>query len=983
MCRGVIFTIFIFSRILGQVQYNHPELNWHTFETDHFMVHFHDESEMTAREAATVAEIIYSKVTDLYEYQPPQKTHLVLIDTDDISNGAAYYYDNKIVIWASPLDFELRGSHRWLQNVITHEFVHIVSLQKAMKTGMRFPAAYLQIMSYEHEKRKDVLYGYPNTLISYPVPGTSVPPWLAEGTAQFMYDGADWDHWDTHRDMILRDRAIHDDLLSLTEMNTFGKKGIGNESTYNAGFALSRYIAYKYGSNSLKELMIELSKPLQYSIDRACMNVLGIDGERLFNDFESTLKTRYKTLIKPIELIPVYGDILVEEGTANTNPKWRPNKNSFAYLSNKENDYFGQTDLFIYDIDEKKEKKIAGMVYSSPTWHPSGEIIYFSKKSKFPNRNGSKYYDLYEYHLKDEKEQRITKDARAFSPVYVEKDSSIAYLATFDGYQDVYILDLKSSQIKRLTNFEERPILSGLDYDMVEHRLIFDMTTNHYKDIGALSLSDTSFKMIMNNPLWDERNMTITDDGTLIYADDRSGIYNLYMIDSKDTLQGYVTNVTGGAFMPDIAQDGRILFSSYNEGRYTIALLDSFDYIDQSVVGYSPTYFLKNKKNAPPIVDYDQTRSDRYEDQFPQMFILPKMMLDYGTVKPGFYFYSNEILDRLSLFGGASANNVYDLDLFFLFEFKRFFPTLFFEAFYQTRNTTDRSQYQDIYDIKDDIRFRLIMFRPGLRIPIFGSVLELFGTWQRYRAFIKESLPTEGITAGAAYDYFQGTSLNMNWKLNLIKKRLDGGINPSNGFQILINTDWEKNKFIRGLDFSDSGTLVESFDDNDLLRLRVGAEYHYELPWMERWTLSFKANAGWISNVDVDSFFHFFNGGLPGLKGYPFYSIEGTRTTLGEISFRIPIMREKHKKFGWMIFQNSVIGGIFQFGDAWTNLFSPVWKKSVGIQWRLNGYSFYNFPTAIEFEIHQGLTKFEREIKGELISYGDEPRAYLRILFDF
>ena len=271
-----------------------------------------------------------------------------MIDTDDISNGAAYYYDNKIVIWASPLDFELRGSHRWLQNVITHEFVHIVSLQKAMKTGMRFPAAYLQIMSYEHEKRKDVLYGYPNTLISYPVPGTSVPPWLAEGTAQFMYDGADWDHWDTHRDMILRDRAIHDDFLSLTEMNTFGKKGIGNESTYNAGFALSRYIAYKYGSNSLKELMIELSKPLQYSIDRACMNVLGIDGERLFNDFESTLKTRYKTLIKPIELMPVYGDILVEEGTANTNPKWRPNKNSFAYLSNKENDYFGQTDLFIY-----------------------------------------------------------------------------------------------------------------------------------------------------------------------------------------------------------------------------------------------------------------------------------------------------------------------------------------------------------------------------------------------------------------------------------------------------------------------------------------------------------------------------------------------------------------------------------------------------------------------------------------------------------
>ena len=89
----------------------------------------------------------------------------------------------------------------------------------------------------------------------------SCPSWLAEGIAQYMYDNADWDHWDTHRDMILRDRAINDNLLSFNEMNTFGKKGIGNESTYNSGFALSRYIAYKYGSGIIKDLMVELSNP--------------------------------------------------------------------------------------------------------------------------------------------------------------------------------------------------------------------------------------------------------------------------------------------------------------------------------------------------------------------------------------------------------------------------------------------------------------------------------------------------------------------------------------------------------------------------------------------------------------------------------------------------------------------------------------------------------------------------------------------------
>ena len=89
--KKIIFSTLVASLALGDVQYNHPELNWYTFETDHFKVHFHDETEMTAREAATVAEMIYPPITEFYEYEPDQNTHLILIDPDDNSNGAAYY----------------------------------------------------------------------------------------------------------------------------------------------------------------------------------------------------------------------------------------------------------------------------------------------------------------------------------------------------------------------------------------------------------------------------------------------------------------------------------------------------------------------------------------------------------------------------------------------------------------------------------------------------------------------------------------------------------------------------------------------------------------------------------------------------------------------------------------------------------------------------------------------------------------------------
>ena len=183
--KKTLLLVFI-SVVLGQVQYNHPEINWKTIETSHFRIHFYSDTENSAREGAKIAENIYDSVTKLYSYEPFDKTDIVFTDVDDISNGAAYFYENKIIIWTSPLDFELRGSHRWLQNVITHEFTHIVSIQRAQKFGKSVPAGYFQWIGYEKEKRPDVLYGYPNMLVSYPLPATNVPPWLAEGVAQYM-----------------------------------------------------------------------------------------------------------------------------------------------------------------------------------------------------------------------------------------------------------------------------------------------------------------------------------------------------------------------------------------------------------------------------------------------------------------------------------------------------------------------------------------------------------------------------------------------------------------------------------------------------------------------------------------------------------------------------------------------------------------------------------------------------------------------------
>ena len=94
---STVFILPVFAQDLAY--YNHPELDWSTFETEHFIIHFHQGTQRTANILGIIAEEIYGPVTTLYKYEPSDKIHFIIKDTDDYSNGGAYFFDNKIEIW--------------------------------------------------------------------------------------------------------------------------------------------------------------------------------------------------------------------------------------------------------------------------------------------------------------------------------------------------------------------------------------------------------------------------------------------------------------------------------------------------------------------------------------------------------------------------------------------------------------------------------------------------------------------------------------------------------------------------------------------------------------------------------------------------------------------------------------------------------------------------------------------------------------------
>ena len=87
---------------------NPSHLNWRVHSTAHFMVYYPVGQEYTAFRSAEIAEKIREPLAEMYG-DIPGVIHIVIRDDEDFSNGGAYFYDNKIEIYATGLDYEFRS----------------------------------------------------------------------------------------------------------------------------------------------------------------------------------------------------------------------------------------------------------------------------------------------------------------------------------------------------------------------------------------------------------------------------------------------------------------------------------------------------------------------------------------------------------------------------------------------------------------------------------------------------------------------------------------------------------------------------------------------------------------------------------------------------------------------------------------------------------------------------------------------------------
>jgi Tol biopolymer transport system component len=697
VCGGVVTAQ---ERDVALYDYPQNHLKWFTIETDHFLVHFQEGNERPAKVTAAIAEEVYPDVTGLYGYEPDSKVSIVLNDRLDYSNGAAYFFDNKIEIWLPSLDTPFRGTHTWLRTVITHEFVHIVQIQAALKQNRRWPATYLQWLTYEDVRRPDVLYGYPDGIATLPFANLSMPAWLAEGTAQYDRAHLHYDHWDTHRDMLLRTRILAGQEFSLDQMGTFSSKtSIERETIYNHGFAFTHWMAETYGEDILRTITQALAQPGAHDVSEAIRTATGTDGRSLHNRWITDMRTRYGAALAGRTFTTT--SMLEPEGFLNQMPIPSPDGTRIAYLSNKGDDN-ARLKLYIRNLQDGRETAVADLgatdgdmptlscgfhakpvltrIGGSHDFSPDGTLIAYVRIRE--TRFGESYSDIHIHTLgtNASRDRRITTAGRVQDVSWHPDGRHLIAVRIGDGTANLVQVALSDGTITPLTANRHGEQVYGPVVHSDGRRVLFSFSDAGPRDIRLLDLADSRIQTLKTHPVIDHRDASWNGD-RILYSSDADGIFNIHELDPQTGESRQVTSVPGGAFQPRALADGRIVMSTFQWDGYKIALALPADAGDQPIYErpFDRNAFVMNR---PDVNDRDTGIPDsairRYEDTFTSFSFFPAVRVDqytkaYGAssdllmrgrfgdvgrnlwrdTKAGVYVASREMIDRFSLFGGV------------------------------------------------------------------------------------------------------------------------------------------------------------------------------------------------------------------------------------------------------------------------------------------------------------------------------------------
>ncbi len=552
----LLSTISIFPTAAFSALTQDPSLYWRTLYTDHFEIHFHDGGKSLALEVANISERVHQELSKKFNWTPSSRTQVILTDRFDFSNGVASPLPrNRMqLIVKAPDSFSSLGDYdNWLETLITHEYTHILHLDKS--SGV--PHALRNVFGR-------FLFLFPNLM---------QPPWLIEGLA--THEETDNEHGigrgqNSYYRMLMR-MEVENGIKPLSQVNQPLVSWPMNTSRYLYGVYFHSFIVSRYGEEKIQALIENYSDNIiPLAINSNSKEVLGKTMDELWEEFKDYLNKEFSPEIQNIKKSGVTkGKQLTHSGYFNTSPKTTPNGDVFFI----QRDMQSEPRLMVLRKGGSKPRELSETRGRYFDVHPQAGIVITELDA---SNNTNIFSDLYRINTKNGRKTKITHGSRYLYASWSPDGKNIIAVHYELGEHALHLLDSNGKLLKKLWQGKNKSVLGPPDWSPHSNKLVFSVWRPETQwNLEIFDLKRSQWKQLTHSKNIETTPNFSANGEEIIFSADYGGVFNLHRFNLANGNITRLSNVIGGAFSPTPAS------SDNSEGKqgvyYTAVGKNGFD----------------------------------------------------------------------------------------------------------------------------------------------------------------------------------------------------------------------------------------------------------------------------------------------------------------------------------------------------------------------------------------------------------------------
>ena len=1022
----VIIVLVIYSPLVISVEavrYD-PGLEWQVLESPHFSVYFSKQQnkdigsfndptyEQLAQQIADIAEETYRQVNaqlGLPKHHHLQKIAIIMEDFSDYALGFASSFPHRVIrlslsaSTAKSFDMKFKS---WLKIVITHEYTHLAHFEMTAGPTTALRALFGQILA-------------PNAL---------QPIWSIEGLAVYnetkFTDGGRG--IDSRYDMYLRMVALEDQFNTMDQINGYYLTSWPDGTApYIYGQSLIHFIAQKYGEDKVIALSEIFCEYPYLGFNYAMKRAIDLNLDELYQTWKENLKEKYQLQAQKIlsqkNLTP--SQQLTKYNYWVDYPRWLSTPDGDRIAVRVSTPHFYPSIQIIDPLSSFapltystiKNQFLIKRTYgrdSSFAISPDNSKIIYAKLGDY--EQFYRFYDLYLFDLKTEKETCLSEGLRARDPNWSPDSDNpqIAAIINDAGTNNLILINLNSipdqtspssavpaitkESITYLTDFRDGTQLFQPSWSPNGEMIALSAWRQGYQDIYILNLDSDNISNSTLWPIFQDKSIDLSpcwspDGKYLFFSSDRTGIYNIFAFSLPDKKLYQVTNVLGGAFQPSLSPDGtQLAFIEYHATGYELHLMkvdpdqnsnpntDSNQWTEVEIESLEPQIMAaqqfnkdlnasSNSKNNYPIHPYHP-----FTSFWPPTYWIPAAQLIENDLGIGFSTELEDVLGfhslPLTVTYGILSNSLY-----YNFNYYNYSRAPIIN-FYLSGNAVLDSQSPTSWWEEGKIGLNIYFPFKGQTASTTNSrtYRQIFSLGYQY-----EKSSTTDTSTPSDTDPQKIISLKLGYSYSDAEK-YGFSISPELGNSFSLT--YEHADRVLGSDYTFDKLLFDgrkfiplsSLHQVLALRLVAGVSSSNILESgldEEKFKLGGNYSADNLSNIDVNTF---------SLRGYKPAALKGNNLILTSLEYRFPLANIEHSlKLGPLsIFLERLSGALFvDIGNAWessgtsininteNNEINSIWqdfKYSIGAELKAD----FNYQYDSPFTLRLGAAKALSDPKG-------------------